>query len=81
MCQGLRERSWEGVAGKIGLTMKQILAMKQHQEQNKGQLLLTTWESLSKTGATVKKLVFALESLKMDECIDALLEDSSVSGI
>lgn len=78
--EGLGNRSWEGVAGKIGLKMDQIIAMKKHPEANKGRLFLTTWENLNKPGATVKKLVFALQSLKMMKCIDDLLEDPSISG-
>ena len=73
-------RDWEGVAGKIGLKMNQILAMKKHTEPDKGRLFLTTWENLNKSGATVKKLVFALYSLKMIDCIEALLQDPSISG-
>lgn len=78
--QGLGKRSWEGVAGKIGLKMNQILAMKQHPEPHKGRLLLTTWEKLNKPGATVKKLFFALYSLKMIDCIDAFYKDPSILG-
>ena len=78
--QGLGGRNWEGIAGKIGLNMNQIMAMAYHPEPNKGRLFLTTWEKLDKTGATVKKLVFALQSLEMMDCIDALLKDPSISG-
>lgn len=78
--QGLGGRNWEGVAGKIGLKMDQILAMKNHPEPNKGRLFLTTWENLNKQGATLKKLVFALQSLRMMDCIDALLQDQSILG-
>lgn len=78
--EGLGGRNWEGVAGKIGLNMGQVKLLKQHQEQNKGWLLLNTWENLDKRGATVKKLIFVLESLKMRECIDTLKEDPSISG-
>ena len=78
--QGMRGRSWDGVAGKIGFSMGQIQAMRQHQEQDKGRLLLATWERLNKTGATVKNLIFALASLSMRECINALQEDPSILG-
>ena len=78
--QGLAGRNWEGVAGKIGFKMDQILAMKNHPEANKGRLFLTTWENLNKPGATVKKLVFALQSLKMIDCFDALVKDPSIDG-
>ena len=78
--QGLGGRNWEGVAGKIGLSTNQVMAMKNHPEANKGCLFLTTWENLNKPGATVKKLVFALQSLKMMDCIYVLLEDPSISG-
>ena len=80
MSQGLGGRDWEEVARKIGLKMNQILAMKKHTEPDKGRLFLTTWENLNKSGATVKKLVFALYSLKMIDCIEALLQDPSISG-
>jgi hypothetical protein len=78
--QGLGGRNWEGVAGEIGLKMDQIVAMKTHPEPNKGRLFLTTWENLNRSGATVKKLIFALQSLKMLDCIEAFLKDPSISG-
>jgi hypothetical protein len=78
--QGLGGRNWEGVAGKIGLKMDQIMAMRNHTEPDKGRLFLTTWENLNRSGATVKKLIFALQSLKMMNCIEALEQDPSISG-
>ena len=77
---GIGGRSWEGVAGKLGLNARQVDLLKQHKESNKGWLLLTTWGKLE-TGATVRKLIIALESLKMRECIYTLQEDASISGI
>lgn len=78
--QGVGDRNWKGVAGKIGFKMDYILAMDKHPEPHKGQLLLTIWESLNKPGATVKKLVYVLQSLKMMDCIDALYKDPAING-
>ena len=80
MSQGLGGRNWEGIAGKVGFKTDQVMAMKKHSDDNKGRLFLTTWEKLNKSEATVKKLIFALQSLKMMDCIDALLKDPSISG-
>lgn len=78
---GIGGRTWEGVAGKLGLTMAQVKLLKLHSEDNKGWLLLNTWGNLESGGATVRKLILALESLKMRECIDALQEAAAISGI
>ena len=77
---GIGGRNWEGVAGKLGINTGQVDLLKLHKESNKGWLLLTTWGNLE-TGATVRKLIIALESLKMRECINSLQEAASISGI
>lgn len=77
---GIGGRNWEGVAGKLGLNTGQVNLLKRHTESNKGWLLLITWGKLD-TGATVRKLIIALESLEMRECINALQEAASISGI
>lgn len=77
---GIGGRNWEGVAGKLGLNTGQVDLLKHHAESNKGWLLLNTWGKLE-TGATVRKLIIALESLKMRECINALQDATSISGI
>ena len=74
------ERSWKGLGGKIGLNAWQVDLLNKHQESDKGWLLLKTWENLDKSGATVKKLIVALESLQMRSCINVIRDDTSISG-
>ena len=79
-CEGLGGRTWEGLGGKIGFNTRQLKLLKIDKESNKGWLLLDTWEKLDRRGATVKRLIIALESLKMRDCVKLLQEAASISG-
>ena len=75
-----RGRTWEGFAGRIGCNTEQVTLLREHRHSDKGWLVLSTWDRLEKNGATVKKLIIALESLKMRICIHDLEEGTSITG-
>ena len=75
------QRTWKGLAGRIGFsTQGHLDLLLKYLHGDKGFLVLAVWDKLEKNGATVKKLIIALKSLDVVNCIKDLEEDTSITG-